>query len=164
MCCYQWVKTPETELDLSIARWLAGQGGVMSEQATYIIEPMAIWRASKLAYNTAGQQRLSRSAQSQHPVPPIPTPSLKGKERASNVGPSLLTHLKDPHCTIVSYGNLHAIPAAQAGIPHPEQITTPEMSAMDVDGPERISRRAQRQNNKDDDDYNDTISFGSDNE
>jgi hypothetical protein len=25
-CCYQWVKTLETELDLSIARWLAGRG------------------------------------------------------------------------------------------------------------------------------------------
>jgi hypothetical protein len=37
------------------------------------------------------------------------------------------------------------------------------MSAMEVDGPERVSRRARRQNN-DNDDYNDAISFGSDNE
>jgi hypothetical protein len=95
-------------------------------------------------------------------VPTIPTPSLKGKERASDVGPSLLTRLEDPEHTIVSYGDLHASPAAQAGIPHPEQITAPETSAMDVDGPERIARRARRQNN--DDDYDDTVSFGSDNE
>jgi hypothetical protein len=42
-CCYQWVKTLETELDLSISRWLAGRGGITPERATYVIEPMAIW-------------------------------------------------------------------------------------------------------------------------
>jgi hypothetical protein len=97
-------------------------------------------------------------------MPHIPPPSLKGKERASDAGPSLLNCLEDPTCAIVNYGDLHAIPAAQAGIPHPEQITAPEMSAMDVDGPEHISRRAWRQNNEDDDDYDDTVSFGSNNE
>jgi hypothetical protein len=94
---------------------------------------MAIQQASKLAYNTAGQQRLSHSAQSQHTVPLLPTPSLKGKGRASNAGPSLLTRLEDPSRTIVDYGDLHAIPGAQAGIPHLEQITALETSAMDVD-------------------------------
>jgi hypothetical protein len=96
-------------------------------------------------------------------VPTLPTPSLKGKERASDAGPLLLTRLEDPGHAIVSYGDLHALPAAQAGIPHLEQITAPETSAMDVDGPKCVSRCARRQNN-DDDDFDDAVSFGSNNE
>jgi hypothetical protein len=63
---------------------------------------------------------------------------------------------KTPLGAIVYCGDLHTIPAAQAGIPHPEKITAPEMSAMDVDRPKHISRCSQRQNNEDDD----AISFG----